>query len=657
MPPIRRSNRAPKPKIYWEPTIPTPRRRRAPAFTIYTEAQEPLNTQALGTNPLCTQALGTQALGTNPLGTQALGTQPLGTNPLGTQALGTNPLGTQPLGTQPLGTQPLGTQPLGTQPLGTQPLGTQPLGTHAPKEAYQPYFPPKDRAGKPQNMPQDTRPIKLFQLFFTVKEIENIVKQTNQRAASISFKHPWKPLTTMGAYRYLGCLVYMGVQPLRELSDYWQLDTPISQCLVRDRFEQIRAAFTIRDPNSSPEQPGEPWWFRLEPLAATIRQACQQYWAPGAHLAIDESMVPYFGHTRHTIKAPHKPIKQGYKLWALGDSGYIYNWLWYSKAEGTEGIRGVRRQYLGADTQALVIHLAKSLPKGTPGDYTLYLDNLFTNVPLATALGELSIGVMGTTRVAALGLPLGLIQLKQAKTPLIWGHLETTIVKGVGCFLWQDNNRVLGITTAYNPQDTIIRPRKRPSTTSTSATITRPVFGDSPVKDLPIPAPIDAYNHHMGGVDIANQLRASFTTLRPQNLRYWKPLFYWLLDIALTNSYLLALAIVGASRHHRDHQKYLEALAQALMTYCDAPEHTQIYRASRAYCAYCRNISESNWKPKHLQPRPRAFGANITNIRGPGQFQGQFRGSKTQWGCQECNKPLCKIGDCWRLWHENLTNS
>jgi Transposase IS4 len=185
------------------------------------------------------------------------------------------------------------------------------------------------------------------------------------------------------------------------------------------------------------------------------------------------------------------------------------------------------------------------------------------------------------------------------------------------------------MTTAYNPKDIVIRSQKRPSATSTSASITRPIFGASPVKDLPIPTPINAYNHHIGGVDIANQLRASFTTLRPQNLRYWKPLFYWLLDIALTNSYLLALAISGPSKHHQDHRKYLEALTEALMSYCDTPEHNQIYRPTRVYCAYCRQ-TESNWKPKHIQPRPRAFGTNITNSAGLGQgyreFQGQFQG-------------------------------
>ena len=70
-----------------------------------------------------------------------------------------------------------------------------------------------------------------------------------------------------------------------------------------------------------------------------------------------------------------------------------------------------------ADTQALVIFLAKSLPDPAQG-YILYLDNLFTNSLLAKALGQLDIGVMGTTRVKALGLPLTIRHLKQAKESL-----------------------------------------------------------------------------------------------------------------------------------------------------------------------------------------------------------------------------------------------
>ena len=98
------------------------------------------------------------------------------------------------------------------------------------------------------------------------------------------------------------------------------------------------------------------------------------------------------------------------------------------------------------------------------------------------------------------------------------------------------------------------------SATSTSVFITRSVFETLSHKKLSIPTAINDYNHFMGGVDIANQLRADFTTLRPQTYCYWKPLFHWLLDIALANSYLLAKASrtprIGESKNYYNQQQF-----------------------------------------------------------------------------------------------------
>ena len=49
-------------------------------------------------------------------------------------------------------------------------------------------------------------------------------------------------------------------------------------------------------------------------------------------------MIPYRGRTHHKVKLPNKPIKKGYKIWALGDRGYIYDWLWHSRVDGPESI-------------------------------------------------------------------------------------------------------------------------------------------------------------------------------------------------------------------------------------------------------------------------------------------------------------------------------
>jgi hypothetical protein len=38
-------------------------------------------------------------------------------------------------------------------------------------------------------------------------------------------------------------------------------------------------------------------------------------------------MMAYRGRTLDKVKLPKKPIKEGYKVWFLGDAGYVYDWL------------------------------------------------------------------------------------------------------------------------------------------------------------------------------------------------------------------------------------------------------------------------------------------------------------------------------------------
>ena len=60
------------------------------------------------------------------------------------------------------------------------------------------------------------------------------------------------------------------------------------------------------------------------------------------------------------------------------------------------------------------------------------------------------------------------------------------------------------MTTVYNMIDTIIRAQKRSSSISTSAAITQSVFENLSIKDLFISTDINAYNHYMSEIDIAN---------------------------------------------------------------------------------------------------------------------------------------------------------
>ncbi|PVH68879.1 hypothetical protein DL98DRAFT_387994, partial [Cadophora sp. DSE1049] len=82
--------------------------------------------------------------------------------------------------------------------------------------------------------------------------------------------------------------------------------------------------------------------------------------------------------------------------------------------------------------------------------------------------------------------------------------------------------------------------RKRPAKTSINGRIVRQIFGEDHTKELHIPRFIDDYNHHMGGVDLANQFREAYETHRITQRNWW-PLFYWLIDMACINAYRLYL--------------------------------------------------------------------------------------------------------------------
>jgi len=141
---------------------------------------------------------------------------------------------------------------------------------------------------------------------------------------------------------------------------------------------------------------------------------------PGTHVTIDEIMMAFRGRSEHTTKLPNKPIKEGYKNWVLDEHGYVWNWLWYSLVNSTEGAhepQDVRILKDLPETRRMIMRLALQLPI-QENDYILYLDNLFVSVPLAEALREASVGITGTTRKNSSGLPQWLLDLKHENKKL-----------------------------------------------------------------------------------------------------------------------------------------------------------------------------------------------------------------------------------------------
>jgi Transposase IS4 len=248
----------------------------------------------------------------------------------------------------------------------------------------------------------------------------------------------------------------------------------------------------------------------------------------------------------------NKPISEGYKIFALCDHGYTYTFLPTSRVQQNAEVRRVDGiTYTGC----IVLHLVLQLPYRDK-TFNIFMDNYFSSVPLFSYLRAKGIGACGTVRPNSRGFPKELKVSKRVK--MDWNFRSGVVVDDVLAMLWMDNGPVTMLTTIHELEGNaweIEKERKRPRKSTLNSTKVREVFGDNYEKNLKIPRVIDEYNQHMGGVDLADQLRSYYDSQLTCR-RNWMPLFFWLLDIALVNSFKLA-ALKGSKKSQVEFRKEL----------------------------------------------------------------------------------------------------
>ena len=493
--------------------------------------------------------------------------------------------------------------PIPVEPIPTQ---TKPLLDN-PMPAFEPKFRVPYQSMRSAVSVDDY--LELFLCLFGESNLALIVASTNAKADCYApttpspRPRPWKPLTRNELIVWIGVLFYMGRHYEINEEDYWKPDIHhLGKYMSKTRWEQIHKFLTI---NIEERLDGQPWHYKLEPLASVIRSNLQKACYPASWLAVDEMMIKFTGRSRDTTKVLKKPIKEGFKMWCLGFKGYIYSFRYYSGKDSGEGISKPAwydqhvplKAVQLASTQQVSVVLCREIHALYPKQQFLcFLDNLFLNVEVAHCLLAINIAVCGTTRKNAEGVPKSLLAAKDDDSKLlVWNSVIAVILEFCLCFLWQDNNAVIVITTAHSihwPEDKEEVLRHRPKPTSTNAAITRPIFEGQSTKYLDIPKPINDYNHGMGGVDEASHLRVNFSCHKPYEKRWWRPILYWLLDICINNAYLL-WKLQKNNQSRRLHETFFDDLVRVMLNYDpwtpapgqDSCLHEPVKLQSRQRCA------------------------------------------------------------------------
>lgn len=127
-----------------------------------------------------------------------------------------------------------------------------------------------------------------------------------------------------------------GYNKLPEKKSYWDtkpdmLNKIISDCMRRDRFVQFMRFIHCAD-NTRIDYSDK--MYKRRPLIKIVEAKFVEHFVPTENLDFDESMVKYYG--RHGCKQfiRGKPIRFGYKVWALNSSeGYLIAFDVYIRAK------------------------------------------------------------------------------------------------------------------------------------------------------------------------------------------------------------------------------------------------------------------------------------------------------------------------------------
>jgi hypothetical protein len=318
----------------------------------------------------------------------------------------------------------------------------------------------------------------------------------------------------------MGMRIYMSVIHLPETSMYWSTDYMFGKfflptVMTRDRYYKISQYLHCADSTVNPRhgQPNHDPLHHVSNIMNTIITQSLNNYNPHREQCVDEAMIKFRGRLAFRQYLPKKPIKYGIKVWCRADptDGYLHEFQVYTGKAGQGG----------RSEPGLTTHVVLDMTRRIRGlRHIVTTDNYFTSPNLATSLLQQQIYCRGTADRTRSGFPA-----KQLSRSDLKHKGDFTIVqKGdMSACVWMDKKVVTFLSTydQANKVDHVLRKNK-----------------DGEKVEVPCPPVVSAYNTYMNGVDHHDQIRTTYSTYRASH-RWWLYLFWFLVDAAISNAFIL----------------------------------------------------------------------------------------------------------------------
>lgn len=278
-------------------------------------------------------------------------------------------------------------------------------------------------------------------------------------------------------------------------------------------------------------------------------------------------------------------------------------------------------------THAIVLKLLEGLEgRG----HHVYTDNYYSSPALFGDLQRLGFGACGTVRKNRRGMP-DEMKAKLKKGEVMSQQIDSSML----VLKWMDKREVMMLSTIHD--DSFVTKKRRSRTAPDGQ------------EDILKPLVVEEYNRHMGGVDTGDQLQ-SYYGFSHRTVKWWRRLFFHLIDLAIVNAYILYLMSPCSGMRLTHAQFRIELAKELLMETVSSVEEVAVGHPPRSHAD--PNPPSNRLTGRHF-PGKLGVSAAGRQIQPDcvvcSRKKGRGRKSTT-YECKQCHLPMC-IVPCFELYH------
>ena len=335
----------------------------------------------------------------------------------------------------------------------------------------------------------------------------------------------------------LGGIVKMPDQEMNWSTDEL-LERPFfRKVMTLKRYNKIKQYLHFVDNETYDEDTHpNPKLHKIYDVYTTLIANFQKYYTPNQDISIDESLMLFKGRLGWVQYIPMKRRRFGVKYFLLCEAktGYVWNSIIYV-GKGTQ---------FDPDYNGLLVssYIVMSLMKPLLGKgYCVTMDNYYNSPQLADMLIRNKTDMYGTLRMGRKEVPEQMKNARMKKGKVVAFRRGKAMV-----LRWKDKKDVAMISNIHNPSMVEIERR-----------------GEPVLK----PKVVYEYNFAMGGVDKVNQQLVDYPITRKRGKRYYKKVFFHLMDFAVWNAFLLYNEfITQAGKKPLSHLKFRLQIIRDIVT-------------------------------------------------------------------------------------------